>query len=112
MSDDDDSQSYDWSIHDDVNTDVDVDTAPEITNKYIAEETLLKSPLSQSMSTSVHTPSTSTVPCRVRFCCNIQVRLYEKSDPEDWVHLYYSAHELQRIMDSYAEEEEIRLQIC
>jgi hypothetical protein len=106
-SDDDDSQSYDWSIED-----VDGDTVTKTDNDHVVEEILLDKSFSQSMSMSVHSSTTTIVACRVRFCGNIRVRHYEKSDPEDWVHLYYSAHELQRMMDSYVKEEEIRLQMC
>lgn len=56
--------------------------------------------------------STDNHECRVRFSCDIRVRHYQKCDPKDWVHLYYSAHELQRMMDSYVPEDDASRPIC
>jgi len=44
---------------------------------------------------------------RVRFSPAIsEVRIYERPTAEDWSSLYYSCHELQKIVDEYRQEEE------
>ena len=98
-SDDDDSQSCDWSV-DSSEDDPIVEDANQKEN--ISEEIRFDFRLSQSLSFSEN----DECPCRVRFCSSIRIRHYEKSDPEDMVHLYYSAHELQRMIDSHRAEEE------
>lgn len=80
-------------------------------DQVLSEEIRFDFSLGQQL-TITTTPSTDNNEGRVRFSCDIRVRHYQKSDPKDWVHLYYSAHELQRMMDSYVPEDDASRPIC
>lgn len=64
-------------------------------------------PYESSDSSSSVVSSDECATRRVRFSAAIsEVRIYERPTAEDWSSLYYSCHELQKIVDEYRQEEE------
>ena len=64
-------------------------------------------PPCESNDSSSASSSSNQGATRVRFSADISsVRIYDKPTAEDWSRLYYSCHELQKIVDEYRQEEE------